>query len=316
MSAKLPPQPSAQAGRLALMALLREKNLLAALEVFRAELGDAFSFNLLGFNPIMLSGPEASRFMLVEQREQFSWRIPTDPVAKLLRKGVLVTDGAEHDHLRRAMQPALHKKMLTAYVDLFRRYTDQVTATWQDGQTRDMLIEMRRVALLILVGTLFGVDFTSDLDELWPSILKMLKHISPGLWMFWTNAPIGHAAPALNAVDQYLYDIIKERREKHDGGEDLLGLLIASGMDDDLIRDQLLTMFIAGHDTSTALLAWTLYLLGKHPHAMKRVRDEVGTHLTGMPPTIENTVPLRYLESVIDETLRMYPPIHLGTRSV
>jgi len=73
-------------------------------------------------------------------------------VAKLLRKGVLVTDGAEHDHLRHAMQPSLHKKMLTAYVAMFCHYTDQVTATWQDGQTRDMLIEMRRVALLILVG--------------------------------------------------------------------------------------------------------------------------------------------------------------------
>src|SRR5512135_2778403 len=138
MSTQLPPQPSAQAGRLALSALMRERNLLAALEVFRAELGDAFSFNLLGFHPIMLSGPEASRFMLVEQRDQFSWRIPTDPVAKLLRKGVLVTDGAEHAQLRRAIQPALHKQMLAAYVDLFRRYTDQVTAAWQDGQMRDM----------------------------------------------------------------------------------------------------------------------------------------------------------------------------------
>ena len=177
------------------MALMREKNLLAALEVFRAELGDAFSFNLLGFAPIMLSGPEANRFLLVEQRDQFSWRIPTDPVAKLLRKGVLVTDGAEHDHLRRAMQPALHKKMLTAYVEMFRHYTDQVTAAWQDGQTRDLLIEMRRVALLILVGTLFRVDFTSDLDELWPSIMTMLKHISPGLWMFWTNAPAATPRP-------------------------------------------------------------------------------------------------------------------------
>ncbi len=316
MAAKLPPQPSAQAGRLALMALLRERNLLAALEVFRAELGDAFSFNLLGFNPIMLSGPEANHFMLVEQREQFSWRIPADPVAKLLRKGVLVTDGAEHDHLRRAMQPALHKKMLAAYVDLFRHYTDQVTAAWQDGQTRDMLIEMRRVALLVLVGTLFRVDFTPNLDELWPSIMKMLKHVSPGLWMFWKNAPTGNAAPALHAVDEYLYNIITERRAEHDGSEDLLSLLIASGMDDDLIRDQLLTMFIAGHDTSTALFAWILYLLGKHPHAMKRVRDEVDAHLKGEPPTIENTVPMRYLESVIDETLRMYPPIHLGTRRI
>jgi hypothetical protein len=231
MPTQLPPQPSANAGQLALTALLREKNLLAALEVFRAELGDAFSFNLLGFNPIMLSGPEANRFLLVEQRDQFSWCIPTDPVAKLLRKGVLVTDGAEHDQVRRTMQPSLHKKMLIAYVDLFRHYTDQVTAGWQDGQTRDMLIEMRRLALLILVGTLFRVDFTSDIDELWPSILKMLKHISPGLWMFWTNAPTGNAAPALNAVDEYLYDIIKERREENDGGDDMLSILIESGMD-------------------------------------------------------------------------------------
>jgi cytochrome P450 len=316
MPTQLPPQPSANAGRLALTALLREKNLLAALEVFRAELGDAFSFNLLGFNPIMLSGPEANRFLLVEQRDQFSWCIPTDPVAKLLRKGVLVTDGAEHDQVRRTMQPSLHKKMLIAYVDLFRHYTDQVTAGWQDGQTRDMLIEMRRLALLILVGTLFRVDFTSDIDELWPSILKMLKHISPGLWMFWTNAPTGNAAPALNAVDEYLYDIIKERREENDGGDDMLSILIESGMDDGLIRDQLLTMFIAGHDTSTALLAWLLCLLGQHPTVMAHVRDEVDTHLKGEAPTLENTAQLRYLQCVIDETLRLYPPIHLGTRRI
>jgi cytochrome P450 len=316
MSAKLPPQPSAQAGRLALSALLREKNLLAALEVFRAELGDAFSFNLLGFNSIMLSGPEASRFMLVEQRDQLSWHIPTDPVAKLLRRGVLVTDGEEHDHLRRTMMPSLHKKMLSTYTDLFRRYTDQITEAWQDGQTRDMLIEMRRVALLILVGALFRVDFTPDMDQLWLSILKMLKHISPGLWMFWPNAPAGSAASAWHAVDEYLYDIIQARREENSGGDDLLSVLIAAGMDDALIRDQLLTMFIAGHDTSTALLAWTLYLLGKHPAVMARVRDEVDANLQNELPTIENTAALRYLQCVIDETLRLYPPIHLGTRRI
>ena len=123
-------------------------------------------------------------------------------------------------------------------------------------------------------------------------------------------------APALHAVDQYLYGIITHRREKNDGGEDLLSVLIASGMDDALIRDQLLTMFIAGHDTSTALLAWTLYLLGKHPNVMARVRDEIDAHLKGEAPTIENTARLRYLQCVIDETLRLYPPIHLGTRRI
>jgi cytochrome P450 len=94
----------------------------------------------------------------------------------------------------------------------------------------------------------------------------------------------------------------------------MLSLLIAGGMDDDLIRDQLMTMLIAGHDTSTASLAWALYLLGAHPDAQARARAEVDSVLGGQPPQPSQLGDLVYVEQVIDETLRLYPPIHLGSR--
>jgi hypothetical protein len=145
----------------------------------------------------------------------------------------------------------------------------------QDGQVVDMLVEMRRAALLILMGTLFKVDFRPDIDRLWPAILKTLKYISPGLWLLWPGAPRPGYAAALQAFDDYLYGIIDQRRQDVGETDDLLGSLIAAGLDDDLIRDQLITMLIAGHDTSTALLAWALYLLGRHPEALAQAQVEV-----------------------------------------
>jgi cytochrome P450 len=115
-------------------------------------------------------------------------------------------------------------------------------------------------------------------------------------------------------MDEYLYRIIRMRRESLGTTNDMLGHLIAMGMEDGLIRDQLLTMLIAGHDTSTALLSWTLYLLGRHPDIQRRVQAELDTMIGSHPPTTETVIELHFLEQVIEESLRLYPPIHLGSR--
>jgi cytochrome P450 len=116
-------------------------------------------------------------------------------------------------------------------------------------------------------------------------------------------------------MDSYLYELIARRRgEAGARSSDLLSMLLASGMDDDLIKDQLLTMFIAGHDTSTALLAWALYLLATHNEAMERARSDVETAFGAEAPTLGGMRRLCYLDRVIKETLRLYPPIHLGSR--
>jgi len=323
------PTPSAQTGLRALKAMLRERHPLAAMQVFHNELGDVFRPQLPGFRPVVMVGPEAARFVLLDARHNLRWRNEADPVTRLLRHGVLVEDGAQHDRLRGIMSPALHRRVLDNHVGTMLRRTDQVSADWPDGEVVDMLVEMRKVALLILMDALYQVDFMPELDRLWGAILGIIRYISPGLWMMWPRLPRPGYRHAIDQMDAYLYRIIRERRarmqnlpqgsalqeiSRDEEPPDLMGILIEAGLDDNLIRDQLLTMLIAGHDTGTALMAWTLYLLGAHPEAMQRAREEVEATLGSEAPTPQGLRQLDYLGHVLKESLRLYPPIHLGSR--
>jgi cytochrome P450 len=207
--------------------------------------------------------------------------------------------------------------MLETYVQAMLTRTDQVLDSWTDGSTVDMLVEMRKVALLIVVDALFGADFTPQMARLWDAVLGVIRYISPGLWMFWRAAPRLGFKQAIRRMDSYLYELIDARRARigeDDAPHDLIGALLAARLDDELIRDQLLTMLIAGHDTSTALLAWALLLLGQHPDSLAQAQAEVDTVLMGRSPDLAATHKLDYLGRVIREALRLYPPIHLGSR--
>ena len=313
---RLPPVPDGSAGLRSLRALGVHFDMLGALRSFHDDLGDIFQIGVPGFRPVVLAGPEAARYMLVTDRQHFLWRPEGDAVTQLLRRGVLVVDGPEHDDYRRLMEPALRARVFDRYLDSMVQYTDQVSAAWENGGEVDMLVEMRRVALLILMRTLFGVDMTADIDRLWQPILRAIAYISPGLWMFWPGMPRPGYARPLRELDAYLYHIIRQRRltAGDSQSEDLLGRLLAADLSDDIIRDQMITMLIAGHDTSTALLAWSFYLLGSHPPAYDQVRAEVDAALRGGEPSLENVKGLRYLDQVIKETLRLYPPIHIANR--
>ncbi len=319
MAYKSVPTPNAKTSLRALSAMLGEKHPLAALQVFHAELGDVFRVNLLGFSPIFLVGPQAARFVLAQKRGEFLWRNENDPVSRLLQHGVLVEDGQSHDDLRHILSPALHRRMLSAYISDMWKSIEQVAAGWQEGQVVDMLVEMRKIALLSLMRTLYRIDFTPVMKQLWDSILGCIGYISPGLWMFWPGIPRPQYLRSIHRINQYLYQVIIERRKAMSKctslPEDLLGVLIYQGLEDDLIRDQLLTMLIAGHDTVTALLAWTLYLLAEYPESRRKAQAEVDMFLpSSVPPQIEHLNNLEYLGWVIKESLRLYPPIHLGNR--
>jgi cytochrome P450 len=310
------PVAEPETGLTVLKELARRRSFLAALEVMQAEVGDAFQITLPSFEPAVFSGPTFNRCVLVSQRDEFLWRPEKDPVTRLLRHGLLVEDGEEHDALRALMEPATTRPAVNEHLDDMVRYTDRVLDQWQDGSTVDMLIEMRRVALLILMGTLFSTRFAPEMDRLWKPILRSLKYISPGLWVIWPNIPRPGYGRPLRQLDEYLYSLIRQRRERGSGSRqgDLLDRLIDGGLSDDLVRDQMLTMLIAGHDTSTALLSWTLYLLGSHPEIMDRAQDEVDVLLGERAPTVEHVTQLSYLDQVVKESLRLYPPIHVGNR--
>jgi cytochrome P450 len=204
--------------------------------------------------------------------------------------------------------------MLGGYVEAMVRHTDQITAAWTNHRPVDMLVEMRKISLLILMETLFNVDYTLEVQRLWDSVIRLMKYISPGLWLIWRDAPRPGYAHARAEMDAYWFDLIHKRRQAGATGNDMLSLLIAGGMSDELIRDQLMTMLTAGHDTSTAMLSWAMVLLGNHPEIQAKAREEIRSVLGDTPPVSENIMHLPYLEQIINETLRLYPPAHLGSR--
>lgn len=306
---------SLKLGQQAIFSLLKEKSPLGPLRIMFKHFGYFFHIPLKGFAPYVVSGPQANRQVLVTERSKLRWRNP-DPVTDLLRHGILVTDGNEHDHLRSLMDKPLSPGHLSQYVDMILRHTERVSATWQNGQMIDMLVESRKIALLIIMDALFGVDIHNDLPRLWQPILKTIEFISPGPWVLFRHIPRSGFKKHLKALDDYLYQIIANRRtcNLQPVTFNLLDHLIDSRLPDTLIRDQMLTMLIAGHDTSTALLAWTFALLGQHPETLQQLTLELDQTLGDQPPSAPSGWQPQMLDNVIKESLRLYPPIHLGNR--
>ena len=313
MTQKLDPET----GRLALQSFLKGRSPLGPLRVLFERVGAFFQIPLPGFRPYVIASPEANRKLLVTDRDKVLWR-NQDPVTDLLRRGVLVTDGEEHDHYRKLMEPSLHPSQLNGYAKMMQAQVERVTDKWGDDQTVDMLVESRKIALLIIMQALFNKDVWDDLSHIWKPILKAIGYISPGVWILWRKIPRPGYKKHLRVLDDYLYRIIADRRQtagyeqsgiqvtdSQSPPTDLLQHLIDAGLDDDTIRDQMLTMLIAGHDTSTALLAWIFVLLGQHPEIHRQLVEDL--EYNDRPPL---------LDQVIKEALRLYPPIHIGNRIV
>jgi cytochrome P450 len=300
--------------------LVRDRSLLTAMGAMHSELGEIFQITMPRFQPIVVAGPELNRQVLVTDRDKFKWRSETDPITRLLRHGLLVSDGEEHDYLRACMEPSLRRAPSLKHMPTMLHYTDRILAQWPEEGEVDMLVEMRKIALVILFGTLFSTDFTPQMEVLWDPIMKALHYVSPGPWIVWPDMPRPGYKKAFAALDSYFYGLIRQRREEGGPEDDLLAMLMnapgpdgSAHMDDDLIRDQLLTMLIAGHDTSTAMLAWALYLLGEHPQVLAQATEEaLHFQIENLNTLGGRQLPL--LDQVIKETLRLFPPAHVGNR--
>jgi cytochrome P450 len=205
---------------------------------------------------------------------------------------------------------------LGGYLMTMAQQAARLSAGWRDGTVVDGLAAMRQATLLILGQCLLGVDLQPDLPRLWGPIRQLLAYISPGWWLVWPNAPQPGLRRARQVVDAYLFGLIAARRARPGGPGDVTTTLIAAGLSDDLIRDQLLTLLIAGHDTSTALLGWALHALAAHPVVQQRAAAEARRALGSGPLTLDHLRALPYLDAVIKETLRQHPPIHLVSRRV
>ena len=286
--------------------------------------GDIYYAPFLGRDVYVLRHPDHIREVLIRQASKLGK--PTEGVSarqleQLLGEGLLNANGDSWRRRRRLIQPAFHPDKLRTYSETVSSYALEAIGAWRDGATIDVSREMMELTLRIVCRTLFDHDVRSggETDRVAEAVSTLrdsfggIESVLPS----WLPTPgQRRIRRAIEEVDAIVYGLI-DRRMGSAGGEDLLGSLIEATKGDDgltrrELRDELLTLFIAGHETTSHALSWTLHLLGENPEAQKHVRDELDA-LEGEPgwDTLED---LPWTRQCIEEAMRIYPPAYVVPR--
>nr|WP_242424834.1 cytochrome P450 [Frankia sp. EI5c] len=247
------------------------------------------------------------------------------PLRLLLGDGLLTSSGGAHLRQRRLVQPLFHKQRLAEYGEQFVGLARATTAAWRDGQLLDVHEEMSEMTLAIVARTLFDVGISDHVvDVVRAALDETMAGSAPlqasGLGLGEsTRVPlptVRRRRASRAALDRTIYDLIARHRAAGADGHDLLSLLMAARddetghrMSDVEIRDEAVTLLLAGHETTANALTWTFHLLGRSPEAAARMRAELDTVLDGRPPTFADLPRLIYTNAVFSESMRLYPPV-------
>jgi cytochrome P450 len=255
-------------------------------------------------------------------------RLPKDTgLRRLFMNNLAVMNGAHHKQQRKLMQPAFHKKQLVRYHDDMVALTQRTLDCWQVQSEIDLLFEMKQLTQRIAVKTLFGVYNEAELERIGVLLQRTIDVTSSPLFMI---APINvpglpfHRANRLAVqLESYIRSVIAQKRAQPDATDVLAALVHVRDEDDAKLSDDELighafTLFVAGHETTSNALTWTVFLLNQHPQTMADLLDELDSQLSGNAPTIEQLrsdgTRLPLLEGVIKESLRLLPPAPIGIR--
>jgi cytochrome P450 len=278
-----------------------------------------------GIYVYLLTHPEAVEHVL--QKNHKNYRKPdffNRPVGRLTGNGILTSEGDFWLRQRRLMQPAFHRQNLAKLVPLMVSAAEIFVAEQEAsglGKPIDILDEMMKLALRIAGTTLFSTDITAEADDIGRAYRVAFEYVSrrmnsPPLIPAWLPTPGNLAfARAKRLLDRVVLGMIAGRRKAASGPADLLSLLLAAqddetgtGMTDQQVKDEALTLLTAGHETAGASLSWTWYLLGQNPQVQDDLYDEVHGQLRGRSPTLEDLAALPLTRAVFEEALRLYPP--------
>ncbi len=291
--------------------------------------GPIFSVRLLHTKVVFMLGPAANHFITVAHPENFHWRESSfGDLIPLLGDGLLTIDDDYHDRARAIMLPAFHREQLTAMVDAMAAEAEAALAGLRPGRVVDLYDWMRNLAMRIAMRALLGLDP----DEAGKGAAAA-EHFERALGFYGIDYPLrllrGPGSPwrRMNAsrevLDEIVFGEISRRRDDPGaaGGRDILSLLIGArgeegeAFTDREVRDQVMTLMFAGHDTSTSTLTFMMHELARHPDVHARLCEEQDEVLGGAVPTadqLERDMP--YLDMVLDEVLRLYPPAWIGPR--
>ncbi|MGB3683626.1 MAG: cytochrome P450 [Rubrobacteraceae bacterium] len=317
--AKLPPGPK---GRPLVGNLLDySRDPLEFLTRCAREYGGVVRLNFPGPPAYLLSNPEHIEQVLVGNNRNFIKDRVTRGELSILGDGLLTSDGDFWRRQRRLAQPAFHRERIENYAGTMVAYTERMLEGWRDGEQKDIHRDMMRLTLEIVAKTLVDTDIAGEAEDVGDALGAVMAHFSDqGSGVFLRMLPDSVPTPsnlryrrAQRRLEEFIYGIIDERRRSGRDTGDLLSMLLhardedGGRMSDEQLRDEVMTVIMAGHETTAIALSWTWRLLALHPEVEKKLHSELDERL-GDAPTVDDLPHLPYSSAVLKESLRLYPP--------
>ncbi|MGW8318676.1 MAG: cytochrome P450 [Candidatus Promineifilaceae bacterium] len=288
--------------------------------------GDVAHIRLMGVSAFVVNRPDYIKHVLQDNNHNYSKDTEDYRMLKpVVGNGLLTNDGPDWLRQRRLIQPAFHRQKVAGFgqlmVEAAKAMLDRWAARPAPEAPLDVAEEMRRLTLRIVGEALFDVDLSDEASEVGRAFTYINEDLSGRLYDGYF-IPLRIPTPrnrrfrqAKETLDKVVNDIIRERREQPDERQDLLAILIAAqdeetgqGMSDEQLHDELITLLLAGHETTAVALSWTWYLLSKYPEVMAKLHAELATALDGRDPTVDDLPNLPCTHRVLQESMRLYPP--------
>lgn len=298
----------------------------------RVNYGDIVRMRFLYLTVFFLYHPDDIEYVLSTNAKNFikSRSLRSPFFQRLVGNGLLTSEGDFWLRQRRLAQPAFHRQRIGTYGEVMVQFTDRMLSSWRPGEIRDIHSDMMRLTLEIVVKTLFNADVSNDADRVRTTLSEIVKPFASQATLKWimdNRLPTaGHRRffRAAHDIDSIVYRIISERRRSKRDEGDLLSMLLQAHDEDDggtmtdrQLRDEVMTIFLAGHETSALTLSWAWWLLALNPNVEKRFHNELDQVLNGRLPTLADFPRLRFTEMIAKESMRLYPPAFgLGREAV
>jgi cytochrome P450 len=282
------------------------------------------------FRILLIYHPDAIEELLVTRSRDFIKSPGVRLLRPLLGDGLLLSEGETWLRQRRLMQPAFHRQRVAGYGDVMSAFAERHVARWTAGTTVDVHGEMMALTQAIVGKTLFDADVSGDAQDATQAAKVLAEDFGARLRSFrllpyWLPTPRNlRSRRAVARLDRVVHRIIAERVAGHEDRGDLLSMLVHAQDADDgtrmsarQVRDEVMTVYMAGHETTAVALSWAWYLLAQHPEADARLAEEVRDVLGGRRPSVADLPRLKYGEMVMMESMRLYPPAYgLGRQAV